>query len=128
VDTASVVPLLPSVTDTSLMVKLATPVLAVEELFPGVGSVVVVLTLAEFVIVTLAGLELIFTTNEKLAVAPLASDEMVAVTLPVPQTAGVDGVQPPDAPKDTKVVLAGTASVSWTLAASLGPLFATVIE
>jgi len=105
-----------------------TLVVAVALLLPGVGSVVVAPMVAVSVITVLPFAELLtLTTRVNGAVPALASDALVAVTVPVPPTAGVDGVQPAGALNETKVVLAGTASLSVTLAASLGPLFATLI-
>jgi len=102
-------------------------VVAVEVLFGGFASVVADVTLAVLVIVPLAA-ALTFTTNVNVAVAPDANVAMFAVTVPVPPTAGVVSVNagPEVCIIETKVVFAGTASVSETACASLGPLFVSV--
>jgi len=93
-------------------------------LFPAVVSVGDVIVAVSVMVVFLAVLELTLTTNEKLALAPLASEEM--------EQFPVLGVQVKDGPVfcviETNVVLAGAASVSWTLSAGSGPALLTVIE
>src|SRR2546423_991609 len=71
---------------------MTTVVVCVAELLAVFESVVSLVTVAVLVIVVLlAKLALILTTSLKVAVAPLANDEMVAVTGPVPPMAGVVG-------------------------------------
>jgi hypothetical protein len=96
-------------------------------LFAGVESVGLAM-FAVFVMVPVAPLA-VFTTSWNVAVAAAGRAAMLHVTVPVPPTAGMVHVNtgPPVCAEETKVVCAGTASVSTTLAASEGPLFATVI-
>jgi len=106
-----------------------TAVVSVSLLLPGVASVGLA-TVAVLEIVEAAGaLELTSTTNVNVAVAPGASVAAVAVNVPVPPTAGFDSVKagPAVCAADTNVVFAGTASLSDTLLALLGPLLLTVI-
>src|SRR5207248_2044154 len=85
-----------------------------------VGSVVEVS--AAVLVMTPAGrAALTLTTSVNTALAPLASVGVVAVTVPVPPTAGVMVVQPAGAMKETKVVPTGTTSVSVTAWAWQGP-------
>jgi hypothetical protein len=69
---------------------------------------------------------LAFTTNEKSCGELTARLGPVHVIVPVPPTSGVVHDQPPGALADTKVVCAGTGSVSVAPTASSGPEFATV--
>ena len=97
-------------------------------LFAAFGSEAAELTLAVFVIVVPTGVAaLTCTTRVKVAVADTMSELFVDVTFPVAPTAGVVLIQPAGAVNETNVVLAGIASVSETLVASLGPLFVTLI-
>jgi hypothetical protein len=63
-----------------------------------------------------------FTTYSNVAVAPVTSVAMVHVIVPTQLNVG-----PLVCVAETNVVFAGTVSVSVTLTASDGPLFATVI-
>jgi hypothetical protein len=67
-------------------------------------------------------------TKLNVAEAPLASDAMLHVIMPVPPTAGAAQLNegPLVCVAETNVVPAGVVSVSCTLAASDGPAFATV--
>jgi len=106
----------PPVTDV-----VAVPVLLLE--FPSGTALAAV---AEFVIVVPLGVfALTFTTIEKTAVSPLTTVGLENTTLPVPPTAGDVIAHPVPAvtEDDTKVVLAGTASLTFTEVAVLGPLF-----
>lgn len=117
-----------AVLDTPTSAATATVVVAVAVLLAAFGSVVADVTAAEFVIVVLLDTEAsTCTTNVKVAEAPLANEPVVAVTFPVPPTGGVVVVQPAGALSEKNVVLAGTASVSDTLAALAGPALAAVI-
>src|SRR5438094_814113 len=82
-------------------------------LLPGVGSVVNVVTVATLTMAKLFGaLEGVWTTSVKVPDAPDASEERVAVMMPVPPTGvGSVRVQPAAGVKDTKVVPAGVVSV-----------------
>ena len=107
-----------------------TVVVAVPVLLAGVGSVVELAAVAEFVIVApLAVLELTFTTIVKTAVSPAATVPLEKTTLPVPPTAGelVLHQVPVVTTADTNVAFAGTASVTVTVWASLGPLLVKLI-
>ena len=98
-------------------------------MLPGVGSVVVLDTVAVFVIVVPVGVPAVtFTTTVKILDAPAASVGLVKVRVPVPPL-GTESVrvQPAGVVTDTRVVFAGTASESDRLCASLGPLLVTVI-
>src|SRR5262245_59680563 len=108
----------------------STVVVAVAESFPGVGSVVVVVADAVFVIVDPSStLALTLTTSVNVAVAPAASVAMLPLNVPVPPTGGLVRVNagPLVCVADTNVVLAGIASLSATFCASLAPLLVTVI-
>src|SRR5437868_12362608 len=107
-----------------------TVVVAVAELLPGVGSLVVVAAVAVLVIVEpLAALALTLTTMVKTAVSPFGTVAFEKTTLPVPPTAGalVDQPLPVVTVADTNVVLAGSVSPTATVCASLGPLLVSVI-
>ena len=80
-------------------------------------------------IVPSATSELTFTTSVKVAVVPPARLAMLQLTAPVPPTVGTLHVKvgPLSWVNETNVVLAGIASLSTTLAASLGPGLVTVI-
>jgi hypothetical protein len=106
----------------------ATVVVAVAVLLAAFGSVVADPTAAEFAIVLPFATEgLTRTTKVKVAEAPFAKEPVVAVTFPVPPTAGVVAVQPAGALSETNVVFAGTESLSDTLAALDGPALEAVI-
>ncbi len=116
------------VTDTSACV--AERVVTVAVLLARLGSEVAAVTFAVLVIVVPAGvLGDTRTTTVKLAEAPSGSVAMVPLIVPVPPTAGLVKVNvgPEICASETKVVLAGTMSVSATVWASLGPAFATVM-
>src|SRR5438132_9860170 len=70
-------------------------------------------------------LALTWTTMVKLAVAPLARDVVVQLTVPVMPTIGVVQVQPADV-TDRKVVCDSSKSSILTFAAALGPALATL--
>src|SRR5262245_10312591 len=72
----------------------------------------------------------IFTVSVNTATSFAAIAAFEKTTFPVPPTGGVAMLQPDPVvtPADTKVVFAGTGSVTTTLAASLGPLFFALIE
>src|SRR5437667_373147 len=102
-----------------------TVVVAMPVLLAGVGSVVVAAAVAELLMVApLAVLLLTLTTIVKTAVSPAATVALEKTTLPVPPTTGALVLQPEPVvtTAETKVVLAGTASVTVTVWASLGPL------
>src|SRR5437764_438449 len=95
------------------------------------GSVFVLAAVAELVMVEpFTALALTLTTILKTAVSPAATLALEKTTLPVPPTAGGLGIDQPVpvvTTAETKVVLAGTASVTVTVLASLGPLFVKLI-
>src|SRR2546423_192509 len=102
-----------------------TVVVAVPVLLAGVGSVVVVAATALLVIVApLVVLLLTLTTIVKTALSPATVVAFEKTTLPVEPTEGalVDQPLPVVTTADTNVVLAGTASVTVTVCASLAPL------
>src|ERR1044071_8292238 len=106
-----------SVLVTARSACVCTVVVAVPVLLPGVGSVVTVAAVAEFVMVApLAVLALTLTTIVKTAVSPATTVAFEKTTLPVPPTAGaeVDQPLPVVTVADTNVVFAGTASVTVT--------------
>src|SRR5438128_2460243 len=110
------------VTDRSM--RRMTLVIATSMLLPGVGSPVVLVTVAVLVIVApLAVLELTLTTIVKVAVSALATVALVKVIVPVPPAA-TESVrdQPAGVVTDTSVVLVGVGSLIVTDCASLGPL------
>jgi len=87
----------------------------------GVGSVVPEAETEEFaVIVATATVEARFTTTMMFADAPATTLGLVQVTEAV-----TVHVHPAGAESDTKVVLAGIASVKLTVDAAAGPLFVT---
>src|SRR5437870_1041070 len=94
------------------------------------GSAVAEVTVATLVITDTMGVDaLTFTTRENVAVAPDANVAMVAVTVPVPPTAGVvsENAGPAVCIIETNVVFAGIASVNETLDAGSGPALVSVI-
>jgi hypothetical protein len=90
--------------------KSATPVTAVAEELPGIGSISAPLTVTVFEIDDDAVLAR--TTMLKVAVSAFATIAFVKVTAPVPPTGGETMVQPiPEVTEaDTKVVPVGTVS------------------
>src|SRR5260370_406390 len=87
-------------------------------------------TVAVFVMLVPAGvLELTWTTTVKVAEAPAARVAVVPLIVPVPPAGGLVNVKvtPLFWVSETKVVLLGTLSVSWTFWASEGPLLVTVM-
>ena len=117
-----------AILDTPTSAAVVTVVVAVAVLLAAFGSDVADVTAAEFVMVVLSATEAsTCTTKLKDAEAPLANEPVVALTLPVPPTGGVVVAQPTGALSEKNVVLAGTASVSDTLAALPGPALAAVI-
>src|SRR5947207_762140 len=104
-----------------------TAVLLVEASLLGSGSgVVVALVLHDALPIFTS--ELTWTTRVNVALAPAARLERVSVTVPLEPTEGVD--EPKDGPlpcaSDTKVVPAGSGSLTATPCASLGPVLLTV--
>src|SRR5260370_42375796 len=97
----------------------------------GFGSAVVELPVALFVIIVpFATVAPTLYTTVKEAEAPFASVAIEQLTVPPLPTDGFMQVNagPVACISDTKVVFVGTASLSMTLCASLGPLFVTVTE
>jgi hypothetical protein len=110
--------------------NLSTIVVAVALLLPLFGSIVVVLTVAVFVISAFAGIAMLtLTTIFNTAISLAAIEDFVNVTVPVPPAAGDVMAQPTPLITIalTNVVLAGAASVKVTLTALLGPLLVSVI-
>ena len=68
------------------------------------------------------------TTRANEALAPLARELFVAITLPVPPITGVPVTHPAGATRETKLVPGGNVSSSETLVAGDGPRFVTVME
>jgi hypothetical protein len=100
---------------------------AVEELFAGFGSAI-----ADVMVAVLSRLpekpDATFTVRVKLADAALARTAHVAVTVPVPPTAGVvnTAAGPVFCARDTNVTPVGSVSESTTLMATPGPLLVAV--
>ena len=103
-----------------------TVVVAVCELLAALESLVVAETVAVLLMEAAAAAEGV-TTSVNTADAPLAKLGFVHVTVPFAPTAGVEHVQPAGAASETKFTLAGSTSLSDTLAANAGPLLVTVI-
>lgn len=107
-------------------------VVKVEELFAGAGSGVAEVADAVFEMTIPFAPEEDFTTMVKTTEPPERSDGALQTIVPVPPTTGVaqENAGPDAGPlvgaADTKVVFAGTASVSETVVASDGPLFVSV--
>jgi len=101
---------------------------ALEELFAGFGSEVAALMVAVFVTVVPPWAPLC-SVSLKAAVAPFTNVPIVQVMVPVPFGAGVEQLNagPLVCVSEANVVFAGIASVSDTVSASVGPLFATEI-
>src|SRR6266850_641778 len=114
------------VTERSALSEL-TVVDCVAVLLAAFGSPALEATVA-VLLIGLAAPRFTFTTRVKVCgPAAVVRLGLVAVTVPVPPTAGVAVVHPAGATKETKVVPAGTLSVRLTLAAASGPAFVTVI-
>ena len=104
-------------------------VVSVSVLLPVFVSSEVLATVAAFVIIEPLGvLALTWTTKVKVAIAPPASEAVVALIVPVLPTA-VESVrvQPAGVVKETNVVLAGRASLRATFAALALPVLLTVM-
>src|SRR5436309_2164144 len=105
-----------------------TVVVAVAVLLRRLGSEVVEVTVAVLEIVVPSGvLGLTWTTMVNVAVAPLARDAVVQLTVPVEPTAGVVQVQPAGCVSDWKVVCGGRGSLMVTLTAAFGPALPMVM-
>ena len=120
-----------SVFDTDRSADVFTVVVAVAELFAGVGSFVGELAAAVLVIVApLATLALTFTTTVKAATAPAGSEAMLQLTVPPAPTAGLvhEKAGPVFWARETNVVPAGRVSVTAAVWASDGPLLVRLIE
>src|SRR5260370_1216476 len=127
--------LLPALTDAGPVLvtdrSAETPTMAVLDpvLLLGFGSAVVELPVALFVIIVpFATVPPTLYTIVKEAEAPFASVAIEQLTVPPLPTDGFVQVNagPTVCISDTKVVPAGSVSLSMTLCASLGPLFTTV--
>src|SRR5215831_1318846 len=104
-----------------------TAIFTVAVLSPGTVSRVAVVTVAVSVMIVPVGVPAVtFTTNWKLVVVFGARVVMLQLRLPVPPTGGSEQVHVPGVVAETKVVLAGTASVNDTVAALLGPRLITL--
>src|SRR5262245_23911650 len=102
-----------------------TAVVVVAVLLAGTESPVVAIAVAVLLMLApLAVLALTLTTIVKTAVSPAVTVAFEKTTLPTPPTAGATVPQPLPVVTvaETNVALAGTASVTATLVASLGPL------
>ena len=105
-----------------------TVVVAVAVLLRRLGSEVVEVTVAVLEIVVPSGvLGLTWTTMVNVAVAPLARDEVVQLTVPFVPTGGVVQDQPAGAASDWKVVCGGSGSLMVTLTAAFGPALPMVM-
>jgi hypothetical protein len=116
------------VTNRSALVPV-TVVVVVALLLAGLGSEVMLVTVAVFVMMVPAGVAaLTFAVNANVAVAPLAKVAKVAITVPVPPTGGVVNVAagPEVCTKLTNVVPAGSTSGNDALLAASGPALLTV--
>ena len=102
-------------------------VVAVALLLPGLLSADAVVTEAVLASTVPAGVAASTPTTSVNTALPAGSVAIVHVTVPVPPTAGVVHDQPAGDASEVNVVFAGSASVSATVVALLGPLFATVI-
>ena len=106
-----------------------TLVVSVALLFPGTGSVVVLVTVTVLLrTVPSAVVASTFTMSVNVTDIPAGSVAMLQLTVPVPPTAGVLQVKagPPFWASETKVVFAGIGSLTETLWAALGPALAMV--
>src|SRR5437773_602853 len=105
-----------------------TVVVAVALLLALFASAVVAPTVAVFEIVVPSAVSgLTWTTSVNAAVAPLASDGVVHVTVPVEPTGGVVQDHPAGVGIDWNVVCEGNGSFMVTLVATFGPALLTVI-
>lgn len=114
---------------TARSAMLPTVAVVVEELFAGVGSLVVAVTVAVFaMLLPLAADAATCITNEKAAEVPAVSVASVHEIVPPDPAAGVVQVKvgPLLCVAETNVVDGGSVSVSVTTVASEGPLFVTV--
>jgi hypothetical protein len=119
-----------SVFVTARSADVCTVVVAVAVLLADDASPAALAATAVLVIVDPFGvLAATFTTIVNTAVSPAATVALENTTLPVPPTAGAVVLQPVPivTVADTNVVLAGTASVTVTVGASLGPLLTKFI-
>jgi hypothetical protein len=98
----------------------------VEELFEGLMSILPLVTCAELFRGP-ARLSAVLTFKVKVAVAPVASIGIVAITCPEVPGCGVETPQPAGAVKETNVEPDCRKSVMLTFSALLGPLFRTVM-
>ena len=106
-----------------------TVVVTVDALLPVSASVLAadtVAVLAKTLPSTVAPATLTTRANE--ALAPLARELFVAITLPVPPITGVPVTHPAGATRETKLVPGGNVSSSETVVAGDGPRFVTVME
>src|ERR1700682_5461811 len=91
-------------------------------LCPAMLSVdVVVMFVVMFSTVPAAVLGLTWTTGEKVALAPAASEAIVQVMVPPEPTAGVPHAHPPGTTSERKFVPAGSGMETEMLAAAAGP-------
>ncbi len=108
--------------------RVLTVVVAVAALSVESGSVVALETFAVFEIVApFAAFAFTLTTSVNVPDAFAAMLAFEQEIVPVPPTAGVEQLKPAGLASETKVVFVGTASVSVTLVALLGPVFVTII-
>src|SRR5215212_7313750 len=98
-----------------------TVVVAVAELFPGVGSAVTDTMVAVLVMMVPPATEPSTATTSVKTLLPVVTEAFVQVIVPVPPTAGVAHDQPAADASETNVVFAGTSSLSETVAAVSGP-------
>ena len=106
-----------------------TVVVAVAELLVGVGSEgdeLLTVAVLEMVVPS-AVAAVTWTTRVKLAVAPLAKDDVVQLTVPVVPAGGVVQDQPAGGATDWKVVCDGSGSLMVTATAALGPALPTLM-
>src|SRR5438132_84560 len=99
------------------------------ELLPGLGSVVAEAAVAVLVIIVpLAVLASTLTTTVNDSVSPYGAVARAKTRVPVPPTAMLSvRDQPAGKDADTKVVWAGSGSLTVTVCASFGPALAKVI-
>ena len=101
-------------------------VFAVAVLLPGVGSAVVVVTVAVLLTVPVVPAPT-STTRVNTSLAPEATEGLVQLTVPVAPTAGVVQVQPAADVNELKVTPAGNGSFNADVTAAFGPALPTVI-
>src|SRR5215212_6871750 len=94
---------------------------------PGLGSVVAELTVAVFVNAVPADLVPTDSATTGKAALPGAKDPIVQSTVPLAPTAGVEQLHPGGALLETKVVPAGSGSMTCADAAFAGPAFVATI-